>query len=98
MRAAIDRIIDRFGEVVEYTPQGGSMIVLRASVQVPFATPLVNDYDLNGFLVYIRPGDVPAKPTKFDLIKVRGVIRGIEEVQEERLDDEPLVYMMRVRG
>lgn len=98
MKASIDRVIERFGEVVEYTPQGGATIVLRASVQVPFDTPLVNDFDLTGFLVYIRTQDVPAKPTKFDRVKVRGLVRGIEEVQEERLDDQPLVYVMRVRG
>ena len=98
MKPAIDRIIERYGESVEYTPQGGTTIFLRASVQVPVADALVNDFDLSGFVVYIRVGDVSAKPTKFDRVKVRGSIRGIEEVQEERLNDVPVVYVMRVRG
>jgi hypothetical protein len=98
MKASIDRIIERFGEAVEYTPQGGTMIVLRASVQLPVADAIVNDFDLTGFIIYIRTGDVPAMPQKFDRIKVRGLVRGIEEVQEERLNDVPLVYVMRVRG
>lgn len=98
MKPAIDRTIGRYGEPVEYTPQGGATIALTASVQVPVSDSLVNDFDLTGFLVYIRVDDVPAMPTKFDRLKVRGLIRGIEEVQEERLNGVTVVYIVRVRG
>lgn len=98
MKAAIDRIIRNCGEAVEYTPKGGTASIIIASVQIPAADALVNDYDLTGFLVYIRVQDVPAMPNKFDRLKVRGVVRGIEEVQEERYQDVPVVYIMRVRG
>jgi len=98
MRESIRRVIRRFGEPVEFTPKGGSTIYLTASVQVPVSDSIVNDYDLTGFVVYIPAEDLPNPPEKFDRIKIRGAFRGIEEVQQENLSGDFLVYIVRVRG
>lgn len=98
MKAAITNTIHTFGEAVEYTPKGGSTLYLTALVQVPAADALVNDYDLNSFVVYIAPGDVPAMPSKFDRLKLRGSVRGINEVQVENAKGEILAYVLRVQG
>lgn len=98
MKAAILRTVNRFGEPVEVMPMAGGNFPVMASVQLPLGDALVNDYDLTGFLVYIPESLLPAPPTKFDRIKVRGIIRGIEDVQEENLSGELIVYILRVRG
>lgn len=98
MKAAIDNVIRKYGEAVEYTAAGGTTQVLIGCVQVPQADALVNDMDLTGFVVYMRVADFTVPPAKFDRLKVRGQVRAIEDVQVENLSGEDIVYMLRVRG
>lgn len=98
MKAAIDNVIRKYGEAVEYTPAGGTMQTLIGCVQVPQTDALVNDFDLTGFVVYLRTSDFSTPPSKFDRLKVRGVVRAVEDVQVENLSGEDIVYMLRVRG
>jgi hypothetical protein len=98
MKDSIDKTIAKYGEPIEFTPKGGSTLFITASVQSPVADSLFNDFEVGAFIVYIRVGDVPSLPTKFDRVKVRGQIRAVEEAHEETLRGEPIVYMLRVRG
>jgi len=98
MKSAIDRVIQKYGEPVELTLQGESTLYFSACVQLPVSDALVNDFDVTGFVVYMRVQDTPRKPSKFDRMKIRGEIRGIEEVQEETLGGEVIVYIVRTRG
>jgi hypothetical protein len=99
MRTQIAAVIQKYGEPVELTLKADGIVrQLMASVQIPISGAIVNDFDLTGFLVYIRPQDVPTRPQKFDLIKVRGQNRSVEDVQEEVLSGEIMAYMLRVRG
>jgi len=98
MKAAIDRVVQRYGEPVEYTPAGGTAVSLVGCVQVPVSDVFVNDMDLTGYVVYMRVSDFTTPPAKFDRLKVRGQVRAIEEVQVENKSGEDIVYMLRVRG
>lgn len=99
MRAQIEATIQKYGEPIELTSQtDGITRFITASVQAPLAENIVNDFDLTGFIVYIRPSDVPEKPTKFDRVYIRGQIRAVEAVEEETLSGVVVAYIMRVRG
>lgn len=98
MKTAIDSIILRYGEPVEFTPQGGTTVFIQGSVQTPLTDELVNDFDLTMLTVFLRTQDVPAQPKKFDRIKVRGQVRSVEESYEENLGGQVLVYRVKVRG
>lgn len=98
MKAAVDNVILKYGEPVEFTPQGGATVFIQGAVQTPLADELVNDYDLTMLTVYLRTQDVPAQPKKFDRLKVRGLVRSVEESYEENLGGKVLVYRVKVRG
>jgi hypothetical protein len=98
MKASIDRLIAKYGEPVQFTPRGGTTTSMSAVVQLPMSDALVNDFDVTGFVVYMRTQDVPQAPTKFDRVTIRGEDRGIEEVQVETLSGETICYVLRVRG
>lgn len=99
MQGDVEKIITEYGEPVEFTPQGGTSASIMASVQLPVADATINDYDLTSFVIYFRPSDFPVTPPqKFDRVKVRGIVRAIEEVHTETLQGVPLAYIARIRG
>lgn len=99
MKAQIEKAILKYGEPIELTTAADKITrYITASVQVPVADALVNDADLTGFLVYVRPSDVPVVPQKFDRVFLRGYNRSVEEVEIETLSGITLAYILRVRG
>jgi hypothetical protein len=99
MRNQIAATIARYGEPVELTTKAdGVTSYITASVQIPVAGTIVNDFDLTGFMVYVRPQDLASPPRKFDPIHVRGQWRSVEEVEEEYLSGVLIVYVLRIRG
>lgn len=99
MRNQIHALIRNYGEEVYLSPLVGGGYSLMASVQRPVSDNLVNDYDQDTFLVYIPADDkLPIVPVKFDRLRVRGVERAIEEVQEEYFENALIVYVVRVAG
>jgi hypothetical protein len=98
MKQAVTNLIRRYGEPVEIYPRVGQSTICTASVQRPQSDQLINEMDLDAFMVYVAAGDVVQEPLKFDRIRVRGDMRTIDEVQTENYEGQPVVYMMRVRG
>lgn len=99
MKAQIHAIIRGKGEEVYLSPLAGGGGSLMASVQRPASDNLVNDYDQDTFLIFLPADDkVPVAPLKFDRLRVRGVERAIEDVQEEYFENELVVYILRVAG
>lgn len=99
MKPQIDQIIQKYGEPVELTTAAdGITNFITASVQSPSADQVVNDFDMTGFIVYVRTQDVQVPPQKFDRIFLRGQMRAVEEVETETLRGQNLVYILRVRG
>lgn len=92
--------IKQMGQDVVYTaPDGQNSATIRMSVQTPFSSPTVNDYDQEFALLYVGADPIPALiPEKFGSVDYGGLRRAVEDVTMEVLGGVPVAYVLRIRG
>lgn len=90
--------IHKYGELVKITPKGGDTVSVSACVQKEYQDPLVNDFDLAAYTVYVAPSDLAAPPVKFDRVEIRGRMAALDEdAIIEKVSDVEVAYIMRVK-